>query len=69
MSSKFIEKVSLTCYPILISVCSASRGEEPNAELLDKYREAFEKTLEGYERILAKQKYLAGNVGHSPLSQ
>ena len=31
-------------------------------EILDHYRTALESKLEGYEAILSKQKYMAGNV-------
>ncbi|MCV2423662.1 glutathione S-transferase phi, partial [Paucibacter sp. DJ4R-1] len=38
------------------------RGLQPNEELCKKYTDTLNTKLEGYERILSKQKYLAGNT-------
>ncbi|QRW21122.1 glutathione S-transferase [Rhizoctonia solani] len=38
------------------------RGLEPNKDLVKKYVDTLDAKLDGYERILAKQKYLAGDI-------
>ncbi|CAE6389414.1 unnamed protein product [Rhizoctonia solani] len=38
------------------------RGLEPNKDLVKKYVDTLDAKLDGYERILAKQKYLAGDT-------
>ncbi|KAG8741697.1 hypothetical protein FRC10_002570 [Ceratobasidium sp. 414] len=43
-------------------VFSKMFGTEPNEELADHYEKALKTKLEGYERVLSKQKYLAGDV-------
>jgi glutathione S-transferase len=41
-----------------------SRGEAPNEEHLKQLVSQLENKLDGYEAILGKQKYLAGDVSH-----
>jgi glutathione S-transferase len=41
------------------------RGLEPNQALADKYISTLKAKMDGYERILSKQKYLAGDVRFS----
>lgn len=38
--------------------------ETVSIEVLEHYRAALESKLEGYEAILSKQKYMAGNVSN-----
>ena len=40
-------------------------GLETNAEILERHTTMLDARLDGYEAILSKQKYLAGNVGIS----
>ncbi|CAE7227501.1 unnamed protein product [Rhizoctonia solani] len=43
-------------------VFAGMRGLKTNEELVTKYIDTLNAKLEGYERILSKQKYLAGNT-------
>ncbi|CAE6528434.1 unnamed protein product [Rhizoctonia solani] len=43
-------------------VFAPMRGLKPNEELSKKYVDTLTAKIEGYERILSKQKYLAGNT-------
>ena len=47
------------------------RGLTPNEELAKKYVNTLLAKMDGYERILSKQKYLAGDVsfGHMTISE
>ena len=38
--------------------------DEINPVIVGHYRVVFESKLEGYERILSRQKYIAGDVRH-----
>ena len=41
------------------------KGAGGSPELADAYLATLESKLEGYEKLLSKQKYLAGDVRHS----
>lgn len=41
-------------------------GEVADQKVVDEAIAKFEGTLEGYERILSKQKYIAGDVRSTP---
>ncbi|KAB5591145.1 hypothetical protein CTheo_5396 [Ceratobasidium theobromae] len=45
------------------------KKRDVNAELIEKYRNTLLDRLKGYERILSKQKYLAGDVGFGPFAR
>lgn len=42
-------------------------GAEPDEALAEKHRATLVAKLDGYERILSKQKYLAGEVCYTPI--
>jgi len=44
-------------------------GRDPDEDVIKRYEAKFETTLEAYERILSKQKYIGGNVRVSTLSR
>ncbi|CEL56959.1 Glutathione S-transferase PM239X14 OS=Arabidopsis thaliana PE=2 SV=1 [Rhizoctonia solani AG-1 IB] len=43
-------------------------GRQTDEKLAEKYTANLNAKLEGYERILSKQKYLAGNIGENPMA-
>lgn len=56
----------MTAFTLLMPTCSKYYGQPPNPEAYKAYLSELETKLDGYEKILAKSKYVVGDVRFNP---
>ena len=61
--------MSFSCHDVTNKSKFRYHGREPDEAKVEKHIQTCKLKLEGYERILAKQKYLCGNVRYSACIQ